>query len=245
MNLYHAALISESSRVTLAELQPVAAALQRQIAHDVAPFWQFKILVSAFQTRAEIPVGAWPLIIQDNIGEPGAAGFHTDENNQPFALIQYAPDWSVTASHELIEMGGDPFGNTLRVGNLNQFIQPSTTVQFLQELCDPPEAHAYQVNGIKVSDFILPHFYDPDGQPWHKYSFLNALPGPRSIDRGGYLSYLGVDGIWYQLTWFNGPEPTIQTLGKKADFGLPGDSLREAVDRWARLNHPKLGKKKA
>ncbi len=236
MNVYRAGLVSQSTRVKFADLQPVAAALQRQITRDVAPFWHFKILVSAFRNRAAIPVGVWPLIIQDNIGEPGAAGFHTDENNQPYALIQYSSDWTVTASHELVEMGGDPFGNTLRVGTLSEM-----TVQYLQELCDPPEAHNYEVNGVQVSDFILPHFYDADGQPWHKYSYLNALSGPRTVDRGGYLSYLGPDGIWYQLTWFDGPQPIVVTLGKLADFGQPGDSLREALDRWARINHPKAG----
>ncbi len=239
MNLYHIALTSESKHVGFADLVPVAAALQHQINRDVAPHWKAKALVSAFPNTQPLPPGVWPITIQDNINEPGAAGFHSDENNQPYALIQYDSDWTVTASHELIEMVGDPWGNTLRTGNLNQFVQPSTTVQFLQELCDPPEIHDYQINGVLVSDFILPAFYDPDGQPWRKYSFLNALQGPRTVDFGGYLSYLGADGIWYQLTWFDGPQPVVVTLGRLADFGQPGDSLREALDRWARTNHPK------
>ncbi len=108
------------------------------------------------------------------------------------------------------------------------------------ELCDPPEAGSYDLNGVKVSDFILPAFYNPGEEPWspyHHYSYLNAIAKPRTVAPGGYLSYL-YRGNWFQLTWFGGAAPAVQAVGR--NFRTPGDTLREALDRWARMNHPRL-----
>jgi len=48
----------------------------------------------------------------------GAAGVHLDRNGQPFALVEYGQGWwSLTASHETLEMLADPWGNRLIAGN--------------------------------------------------------------------------------------------------------------------------------
>jgi hypothetical protein len=64
-------------------------------------------------------------------------------------------------------------------------------VDFLVEVCDPCEdaAFAYQVNGITVSDFYMPHFFDPLPAPNVRYSFSGAIAAPRTVLRGGYLTW--------------------------------------------------------
>ncbi|MCD0505836.1 DNA-processing protein DprA, partial [Bordetella petrii] len=98
------------------QLTRVAAALQKQAIRDFAPLWQIPASVDAFDSLHDVPVGYWPMIVRDDIGEPGAAGVHMDKNGQPFSLIQYSDSWSLTASHEMLEMLGDPWGNRLVAG---------------------------------------------------------------------------------------------------------------------------------
>ena len=72
--------------------------------------------MSGFAKLEDVPTDYWPVIIRDDIKTPGAAGVHEDKNGQPFALVQFSDAWSLTASHETLEMLADPFGNRLVAG---------------------------------------------------------------------------------------------------------------------------------
>ena len=109
-----------------------------------------------FRRLEDLPIGYWPIVIMDDIHESGAAGIHLDRNGQPFALVTASDRldvWSLTCSHELIEMLVDPFGNRLVAGDSPKADQGRA--QFLVEACDPSEdaQFAYTVNGVVVSDF--------------------------------------------------------------------------------------------
>ena len=72
--------------------------------------------MDAFDRLEDVPIGYLPMIVRDDIGFEGAAGIHLDDNGQPFALIQFSDSWSLTASHEMLEMLVDPLGNRLVAG---------------------------------------------------------------------------------------------------------------------------------
>src|SRR5712672_4285465 len=96
------AVVSESKLVGIGDVMRVAAALQKQASRDLAPIWNISATVDAFEKLEDVPIGYWPMIVKDNIGVSGAAGVHTDNDRQPFALISSAPEldtWSLTASH--------------------------------------------------------------------------------------------------------------------------------------------------
>ena len=110
------ALISESNQIPQADVQKVSAALQKQASRDLAPIWEISATVDSFDKLEDVPTGYWPIIVRDDINTPGAGGIHEDKNGQPFALVQAASsidEWSLTASHEAMEMLVDPFGNRL------------------------------------------------------------------------------------------------------------------------------------
>jgi hypothetical protein len=115
---YNVALVSTSKSVSFASLSPVAAAISTQLVRDVAAHWNYSGTVTAFESPSAVPTGFYVCTIADNINAPGADGYHTDELNQPFALVQAGTDWSVTASHEIVEMLGDPWGNRLYPGTI-------------------------------------------------------------------------------------------------------------------------------
>src|SRR6202162_5415536 len=95
----HVALVPDSPSVTLGKVSQVAAAIQKQVTRDFAPVWGIHATVDAFAQLESVPVDYWPVIVRDDIQEPGAAGYHTDDNGQPFSLVQADPGWGLTTSH--------------------------------------------------------------------------------------------------------------------------------------------------
>lgn len=229
--IQHIGLISESRRVDFSELSIVAAALQKQVMRDFAPIWNIDATVSAFGRLEDLPLGSWPIVVMDDI-QFDAAGIHLDEDGQPFALVSATDDnnvWSLTCSHECLEMLADPFGDKLVAGDSPKPDQGRVT--FLMEVCDPPEAaeFAYTVNGVLVSDFYTPHFFDPVLAPAVRYSFTGAIEEPRQVLRGGYLSWKDLrTNDWWQETWFSGTQSVFRNLGPlDASHG----SIRSQIDR--------------
>jgi hypothetical protein len=184
------ALISTSEAVPADLASAIAAAVQLQISRDFAPIWGVSATVSYFPSLESMPVGYWPVTISDQIADPNAGGFHLDQNNQPYASILAAGDVSLEVSHECMEMLVDPQGNRFVSGP--SLINPQAPVNYLVEVCDPceDEAYAYQVNGLPVSDFYTPSFFDPSIVAGNTYSFTGAVTQPRQILPGGYISWV-------------------------------------------------------
>jgi len=224
------ALVVETNQITPSDSTKVAAALQKQATRDFGPIWDVQANVSAFATLEDVPTDYWPIIVQDDINTPDAAGVHEDENGQPFALVQFSNEWSLTASHETLEMLCDPFGNRLVAGKSPKGGQGR--VNFLVEVCDPCEDRqfAYTVNGVTVSDFFTPHFFDPVTAPSVRYSFTGAVTKPRHILPGGYLSWVVPEtNEWWQGIWFGGAKPKFRNLGVLS--GKLAGSLRSTIDK--------------
>lgn len=233
----HVAVVSRSSHIQAGDLSSVVAALQVQVTRDFGPLWGVSAVVDAFPTVEDIPVGGWVVTIEDDIHTPGAGGFHLARNGQPYALVQYSDTWSLAVSHETLEMLADPSGNRSQAA-------PSpadgvTQSLYLVEVCDPCEAaeYAYSIDGILLSDFILPPYYDAVSRSI-PYSFTGAVNQPRQVLRGGYVSYLDEsDHIVRQLIWpATAQEPSVRELGPITLDGT--GTIREWVD--SRTEHPEL-----
>ena len=161
----------------------------------------------------DVPIDYWPIIVRDDINFPGAAGIHLDKDGHPFALVQQSSGWSLTASHECLEMLCDPLGNRVKAGKSPKPKQGR--VEFLVEVCDPSEADefAYVVNGVIVSDFYTPDYFAPASSSGARYSFTGAIKKPRQVLKGGYLSWHDpVSDHWFQQTFF-GATPVFKDLG--------------------------------
>ncbi|MCX5009926.1 hypothetical protein OG765_02840 [Streptomyces sp. NBC_00555] len=228
MLLTQLALVSETqnTQISASQLTRVAAALQKQATRDFGPLWQVEATVDAFDSLDDVPLGYWPLIVVDDVPGP-AGGYHTDRNGQPYSLIEFGNSWSLTASHEMLEMISDPYGNRLVAGPSPHPDQGR--VEFLVEVADPSESaeFGYTVNGMLVSDFFTQRFYDPVAVEGVRYSFGGHIKAPRQVLRGGYISWREpVTGEWWQQTWFKGNAPKFVNLGH-----LTGSrSIREAID---------------
>jgi len=242
------ALVPRGVTVDPAEVANVAAALSIQIARDFTPIWGINATVSAFTTPSKVPVGYWPIYIEDpSKMPPGAGGVHMDRHKQPYALIETGDQWSLDASHECLEMLVDPYGNKMQANPLLQQAidlgQPAQQVRYIVEVCDPIEdaQYGYQINGVLVSDFLTPHYYDPVAGPGVQYDFMRAITAPRQVLTNGYISWINQDGNAWQLMNFLGQDgtlrPILRDLSQNALFHrvLQAEALRPAVDRVMQL----------
>jgi hypothetical protein len=226
--LRQVALVSETSSISTSDLTRVSAALQKQATRDFSPIWEVQATVDVFQKLEDVPLGYWPVIIQDDIGEPGALGIHLDKDNQPFALVSATDSWPLTASHETLEMLADPFGNRVVAGDSPKPDQGR--VEFLVEVCDPSEAaqFGYTLNGVTLSDFYTPAYFDPVQADGVRYSFTGAISEPRQVLQGGYLSWHDpVSDHWWQEVYF-GDRAEFRDIGK---LDQREGSLRSQIDR--------------
>jgi hypothetical protein len=229
MSIFQVAIVSQTERVLLEQVTLVSAAIQKQVTSDFQKYWDVKASVDAFGKLADVPLGYWPIIIMDKIDAP-AAGYHKDKNGQPFSLVRFSPNWSLTTSHECLEMLADPFAHRVIAGDS---VKPGQgRVEYLVEVCDPSEAaqFGYSINGILVSDFYTPAFFDPIASSGVRYSFTGAITEPRQVLDGGYLSWFDpVTAHLFQLLVTDGEKTFI-------DRGLfPGgfEGLRSFSDRYS------------
>jgi len=138
----------------------------------------------------------------------------------------------------------DPSGNRFHSGPLLeaavQLGLPQHQVQYVVEICNPVEdgQYGYQINGVLVSDFFTPNFYDPVAARGVRYDFMGALSGPLEVVENGYISWLDpVTKDTMQLQNFLGPDhrlhPQVVNLSHSKMFQevLLKEAFRPAIDR--------------
>ncbi len=234
MSLIQVGLLDKTGELDPALLQAVAAALNVQVTRDLTQFWNIQATVR-YLPQHKVPSGVWPLFLVKQL-PPGEGGFHLDKHNQPYAEViasSGSDGWTVAASHEALEMLVDPNGNRLQSSRsieiaAGEIRDGAGQFEYLVEACDPCEAddYAYSIDGVAVSDFLTPHFYDPVVTGGTRYSFTGAVKGPRQILPGGYISWINQETEeWQQLQYVDPNQPPkIVELGPAT-----GKSLREWV----------------
>jgi hypothetical protein len=237
MSVNQVGLVDMTGQNDVDLVHSAAIALNLQVTRDLPQFWPVSATVTYLPNPDKIPAGIWPVQLVKTL-PPDEGGFHSDKHKQPYAKViasKSDPSWTIDASHEILEMLVDPYGNRMQssvaIEIVRGKIQDGTgQYGYLVEACDPCEdnSYAYTINGVAVSDFITPHFYDPMVTAGTRYSFTGAIKGPRQILPGGYISWVNtVMDEWQQLMYVDPSKPpTIQNIGK-ADSSK---SLREWID---------------
>ena len=87
---------------------------------------------------------------------------------------------SVTACHELFEMVIDPLANL--------WSEAADGTEYAYEMSDPVEEDTFLVDGIQMSNFVYPSWFEPfKHPPGTKYDHLGLLKKPFSMTKGGYV----------------------------------------------------------
>jgi hypothetical protein len=217
------------------QVQVAVRAINRQIKDDFEPYWSL-----GAQLRLEGRSGPQPtkqtlpdmrgdavLYLWDKSDIPGALGYH-DRNNSgiPFGFVfldiieKFGESWTVTLSHEALEAILDPEVNLLVQGP--HPAQPNRDVFHWYEACDAVQAETYKIDGIEVSNFVLPLYFTGSDEVGGRNDFLGRNHNGKTlksfgINPGGYVGFY---------------DPTT---GEHDTFSMKGDLVAERRMEFKKL----------
>jgi len=223
-------VVNQSANIADEQLQMVIRAVNRQISEDFEPYWSLGATLrlegksSNTPNKLSLPDmrGDAVLYLWDKVDVPGALGYH-DANARgiPFGFVftelshELNEEWTVTLSHEALELIADPLVNLLVAGP-----HPSEdrTVFHWYEMSDAVQGETYKIDEVEVSNFLLPLYFTPDAEPGSRNDFLGRSYGGKTLESfginpGGYIGFF---------------DPK---LGKHVTFANAGDS--RAMERLA------------
>jgi len=231
------AIVNASTVLKDVDVSAAVATLQVQVSRDFNAAWGIDADLSFVGGGGTAPAGVWQLVVLDDSDQAGALGYHdlTAEGlpiGKVFAKsdLQYKSSWSVTISHELLEMLADPYIN------LTAFVQSSSTAGklYAYEVCDACEADelGYTINGVLVSDFVYPAWFEPQLAKVGgvKYDFGGHIKAPLQLLKGGYIGMFDVThgGGWTQIN----ADRAELTYAMRAKVGSRRERRRTPVDQW-------------
>jgi hypothetical protein len=199
--------VKNHSKIPDQDVLAAVRAVNRQIAEDFDPYWDLGGTLRLADRRARrLEADAVIRIF------PRGHDYHWSPTGLPEAhvfteLSRLAREsvpwltWTTSLSHEALEMIADPQVNTLVRGP-----HPTHTKRLVfhyREVCDPVQSETYLIDGVTVSNFVLPHYYTGMGESGGRNDFLgtgvqafrwneNGIIGfwdPHEGSSGGYVMW--------------------------------------------------------
>ena len=187
------------NRATVAlgvSLDALIKAMQVFVDEHVAPVWGTPAkLVKTTDFRK----GAWAMVFLDNADAPGALAYH-DLTPDGFPIskvfvkttLKNGDLVSVSASHELVEMLVDPAINLMTTG-------PDPKTMYAYESADPVEALSFPVQGIPMTDFVYPSYFETFRKAGSvRFDAMGKVKKPFQILANGY-QIVFKNGKWSQV----------------------------------------------
>lgn len=162
----------------------LTATLQKCYDLHFLPIWGYP--VKLYNTKVPKPTD-WQFVYFDDADTAGALGYHDlTKDGQPVAKVFVKTTLadnqlvSVTASHELFEMVIDPIANL--------WAEAADGTEYAYEMSDPVEEDTFLVDGIQMSNFVHPSWFEPFRHPpGTKFDHLGLLKKPFAMTKGGYV----------------------------------------------------------
>ena len=190
--------ISLSALVKPVDLVGAVAAYQIQLDRDLQS--------SPWGITAQLDIttayrGNLPIFLVDQAIVAGTLGYHTLASaGVPYGVAEVLPAlqsglrWEPTGSHELLEVLLDPECSwdceTTFLGQL---------ALIPLEVADPVENDEYTINGIPVSNWVYPNWFNQGQYPLGtQFDFMKRLRSPLTLSPGGYMIYSFSLGAWKQ-----------------------------------------------
>jgi len=189
------------------EVQHVIRAINQQIEGDFDPYWSIGARLRLEGKSQEDPDAQDPedmrgdavLYLWNETDVPGALGYHANNfDGVPYGFVftelaeTLNETWSVTMSHEALEMIADPQINLLVDGP-----HPNGSGRFVfhwYEMCDAVQAETYEIGGVEVSNFVLPLYFTGEDERGGRNDYLGRRHDGESlhsfgINPGGYVGF--------------------------------------------------------
>jgi len=250
------AVIDHQTQVPPSVAQDWVAAVRLQIFRDFQPSWGIGARVLYVPGAQVPPAGYWQLVLLDDADQAGALGYHDlTAAGLPLGKVfvkttlVYGGQPSVTLSHEALEMLADPYVSLV-------VVDKTDVVKFwANEVCDAveddslgyditlPATTTQPVRLVRVSDFVLPQYFDTAGSPADPFSFKGHLTATvPALAAGGYMAYV-LNGVWSQINLFKeppGPAQERERFVKRIGGPLDPRRLKRLIphDQWVRSTIP-------
>ncbi|MBS1910655.1 MAG: hypothetical protein JST22_01590 [Bacteroidetes bacterium] len=191
------------------EVQEAVRAINRQIREDFAPVWGMSATLRLEGRSALTPDttvmadmrGDAVIYLWNESDVDDAIGYHLQNYaGIPYGFVftriaeQLHEPWSVTLSHEAMELIADPETNLLVMGP-----HPSENRQVFYwfEMCDAVQNDRYEIDGIAVSNFVQPLYFTgtrATDEPGARNDFLGEAHNGQTlasfgINPGGYIGF--------------------------------------------------------
>lgn len=229
------AIVNASTVLKDKEVETAVPALQKQVSGDFTPHWGIDAELLFVPKGHKAPVDFWQLTVLDNSEHAGVLGYHDmTKAGQPLgkifagSVLHYGKAWTITASHELLEMLGDPNINLVAFSE-------GESLLYAYEVCDACESdqYAYKIDGILVSDFVYPGWFEPlHVARKEKFDFMGKISRPFGLLPGGFIGVynIGSGGGWTQLT---APKSKL-VYSDRAPVGSRRERRRTPKRQWLR-----------
>lgn len=183
------AVINKSTLITFDEFNRTTSSISTQVKRDFSPAWGLAAtLFVPVEERPRMVRGpvavkpaGWSITLYDSRKQAVEDGFVPEERSPQVAIYieelqQAGLHWTVSFSAAVLEMLSDPF--------VNAMMQTVDGILGL-DVCSPvsTDACAYRLNGVFLSDFVLPSWYSGTTGP---YSFKGNVAEPLALADGGY-----------------------------------------------------------
>jgi hypothetical protein len=252
------AVLLESKLTDESKVAPVVSALQTQVHEHFGPIWGVDVQIQFVPNTP--PPGSWWLVLLDDTDQADALGYHdTTDGGLPLGKVFLKScatanvSWTVTASHELLEMLADP---AINLTVLHEFPNPAPSKLYSYEVCDPCEGDefGYKIGDILVSDFVCPAWFESFHQPRSvRFDYCGRITEPFQLLAGGYASVLDVstNGTWTQVQASAPPVrpgARLLAISSRSAFSTYKGSRRERRRRgrsnWKKSDDSKLPSKR-
>lgn len=236
-----------STKVTDSDFQTVISAIGEQVTRDFHPEWDITATLSGITTSLQGKVhiqGKHNAIIyfgdsyQDpTTGVEGALGYHSvNHADIPYGFVylditdEYGEKWSVTLSHEVLELLADPDAAETVVGPAPK--GASGQVYYDLEVCDPTQGDSYKIGAVDVSNFVGRDYFALTGGTGDT-NYLKLPLNAFGVRPGGYFQYES-NGTTHQV---QGDKVTERMLmaKKKMDFARRNDRRSRRLGRGGTL----------
>jgi len=193
------ALTNASTCLSDAQVEAVVPSLQRQVSLDFRAYWDIDCALTFLPKDRALVAGWWQIVLTDDPDQAGALGYHEMTiRGTPLGKVfarfdaESGSSWTVTLSHELLEMLADPWINWCAEGSDGRI--------YALEVCDAVESDSlgYEIDGVLVSDFITPSWFERTQAD--RIDFKKRVSKPMELGPGGYVSVLDPASGWIQIT---------------------------------------------
>jgi hypothetical protein len=205
------AIQNASTVVSEHDVQTAVAAVQRQVTEHFTPAWSIDGALCWIPKGQPVPADHALVVVLDDSDQASVLGFHDLQlNGMPQGKVFAHDDikaglsWTVTLSHEVLELLVDP--------DVNLAAQDSDGSFFSYEVCDAVEDDSlgYRIDGVLVSDFVLPTWFSPSTPTSEATSYRRNVFGPFVLAKGGYIGTWVPNEGWTQVTHSMGTDGSIE-----------------------------------